>query len=426
MKGIISMSTGETERIGVMDNLIAKRIKQKHAAKQLGISVRQVQRIVKVYKREGVNGLIHKLRGKKSNRAIPREKKDRIANLIKQYYTDFGPTLAHEKLAELHNISFSDETIRQIMTEASLWKPKVKKIENLHPYRERRACLGELIQLDGSPHHWFEDRGKSCTLLAFIDDATSKIMDGMFVDHEGTFMLFAATRHYLETHGKPLSFYVDKHSTFKINRQANIDEELKDKQAQSQYTRAMDQLGIEVIFANSPQAKGRIERLFQTLQDRLVKELRLKNISNKEEATRYFREEYIPAHNNKFAVCPREKSNMHKVLTKQDNLTKIFTLQSKRIVSKDLIIQYKNTRYQLLPPNGYKYTLRKANVLIGENKQGIITFNYKNMTIPYRIVIPTVHIPKRMQVVSSKEFVERRVIIPLSSHPWRQRILAYH
>lgn len=418
------MSIKETERIAVMDNLIAKRVKQKHAAKQLGISVRQVQRIVKVYKREGINGLVHKLRGRESNRIIPREKKDQISALIKLHYADFGPTLVHEKLTEIHRLVFSDETIRQIMTENNLWKPKKRKAEKIHPYRERRACVGEMVQLDGSSHHWFEERNNPCTLLAFIDDATSQIMDGCFADHEGTFTLFEATEHYLKMHGKPLSLYVDKHSTYKINRQANVEEGLKDQQAQSQYTRAMNTLGIEVIFANSPQAKGRIERLFQTLQDRLVKELRLRNISNKVEATRFFREEYISIHNSKFGVCPRENTNVHKILTKQDNLTKIFTIQSKRIVSKDLIVQYKNTRYQLLPQNGYRYTLRNANIMISEDNEGKITFNYKNMTIPYRIAIPVVHFPKRIQVVTSKEFVERRVIIPSPDHPWRQRFIA--
>jgi len=212
--------------------------------------------------------------------------------LISRKYPDFGPTLACEKLSALHGISYSDETIRKIMTEGNLWKAKNKRVKDIHPYRERRACLGELIQLDGSPHLWFEDRGPSCTLLAFIDDATSRIMDGMFVDYEGTFTLFEATEHYLSTHGKPLSFYVDKHSTFKINRQADVEEDLKDTQAQSQFSRAMNELSIEVIFANSPEAKGRVEKLFQTLQDRLVKEMRLKVIKSKEEGTRFFREAF--------------------------------------------------------------------------------------------------------------------------------------
>ena len=356
MKEYLTMSTKETERITIMDNLIAKRIKQKHAARQLAISVRQVRRLMKRYRKEGTAGLVHLLRGRPSNRATPQKKKNQALIIIKERYHDFGPTLACEKLNEIHNLSFSDETVRKMMIAGNLWHPKKRKIKDIHPYRERRACIGELVQLDGSPHKWFEDRAPACTLVAFIDDATSKIMDGCFVDYEGTFTLFEATEHYLEIHGKPLIFYVDKHSTFKINRQANVEEDLKDKQAQSQFARAMDELNIEVIFANSPEAKGRVERLFETLQDRLVKEMRLKGISDKKEATRFFREEYTPFHNSKFAVPAKEKANLHRYLLPTDDLKKIFTIQSKRRVSKDLIVRYKNTRYQLLPAAGYRYT----------------------------------------------------------------------
>ncbi len=419
MKGYITMSAKEAERITVMDNLIAKRIKQKHAARQLDISVRQVRRLMKRYRKEGKKGLIHQSRGRISNRVIPAGKREEIISLINKHYPDFGPTLAYEKLAENHNLSFSDETIRKLMIGANLWKAKQRKIKDIHPYRDRKSCVGELIQLDGSWHKWFEDRAPACTLVVFIDDAASRIMDGMFVDYEGTWTLFEATEHYLKTHGKPASFYVDKHSTFKINRQANIEEDLKDKQAQSQFARAMDNLCIEVIFANSPQAKGRVERLFETLQDRLVKELRLKGISAKEEATKYFREEYIPMHNSKFAVCPKEKANLHKPLLLSDDLERIFTIRSKRIISKDLIVQYRNTKYQLIPDNGYRYTLRNAAVTILEDKTGRITFEYKDRIVPYRIAIKKVHAEKPVQIASSKEFVERRVYIPSFDHPWK-------
>ena len=234
MKGVISMSTKETERITIMDSLIAKRLKQKHAARQLNITVRQVQRILKRYKREGVAGLVHLGRERPSNRAIPQTEKDRAITIIKERYHDFGPTFALEKLKEFHGVNFGVDTLRKEMIIAGLWKARKRKTKDIHPYRERRACPGELIQLDGSPHNWFEGRCPSCTLLAFIDDATGRIMDGVFVNYEGTWTLFEATKHYLTTHGKPLAFYVDRHSTFKINRQANIEEDLKNQQAQCQ------------------------------------------------------------------------------------------------------------------------------------------------------------------------------------------------
>jgi len=425
MKGIISMSAKETERITIMDNLIEKRIKQKHAGRQLNISVRQVQRILRRYKREGVAGLVHLGRGRPSNRVIPQEEKNRAIDIIRKRYSDFGPTFALEKLKDCHSVCFGIDTLRQEMIIAKLWKPRKRKLKDIHPYRERRACLGDLVQLDGSPHKWFEDRGPSCTLLAFIDDATSRIMDGVFVDYEGTFTLFEAGEHYLQTHGKPLSFYVDKHSTFKINRQANVEEELKDKQAQSQFSRAMDELGIEVICANSPEAKGRVERLFETLQDRLVKEMRLKGISTKEEATKYFREIYIPIHNSKFAVLPKEKANLHRPLLPDDDLAKILTIRSKRMVTRNLAVQYKNTRYQLIPENGYRYTLRNTGITVVEDRNGKISFIYKDKTIPYRVAIKDVNSNKPIQIVSSKEFREKRVYLPPSfDHPWRSSVYA--
>ena len=423
MKGDISMSIREVERITVMNSLLAKRIKQRHASFQLDISVRQIQRLVKRYKRDGAKGLIHKNRGIVSNRLLPKEKREQIVDLIKNNYSDFGPTLACEKLLERHGLLSSKETIRKLMIAENLWLPKKKKIEKIHLYRTRRPCVGELVQLDGSPHKWFEDRADSCTLVAFIDDATSRIMDGEFVDYEGTFTLFDATKHYLLTYGKPLSLYVDKHSTFKINRQASIEEELKDLQPQSQFARAMDELRIELIFAHSPQAKGRVERLFETLQDRLVKEMRLEGISTKKDGTKYFREIYIPKHNARFAVLPKDQANVHRVLLPSDDLSRIFTLQSERKISKALTVQYKNTRYQLLVNGGYRYTFINAKILIEEGKLENVTLRYKDRVIPYKTIQSEILKVKPYQVVSGKEFQERRVNIPRIDHPWRTRFL---
>lgn len=245
-------------------------------------------------------------------------------------------------------------------------------------------------------------------------------MDGMFVGHEGTFNLFEATEHYLKLYGKPAAFYTDKHSTFKINRQADIEEDLKDQQARSQFSRAMEELGIEVIFANSPQAKGRVEKLFQTLQDRLIKEMRLKGINSKVEGTRFFRQVYIPFHNSRFAVIPAEKANLHRPLGPYDDLARIFTLRSKRIVSKDLMVRYKNSRYQLLPETGYRYTLRRAAITVMERRNGRVSFIYKDKTIPHKFAVREVKRENTSQVASSKEFKENRIVIPDWDHPWRQ------
>jgi len=422
MKGVISMSSKETERIAIMDKLVAKQIKQKHASRQLGISVRQVQRMVKRYKREGVSGLIHKSRGRVGNKAMKQEKKNSIVLLIKQQYPDFGPTLAAEKLFERDGISVSEEKVRQLMIAEGVWKANQRKQVTIHTYRERRSCVGELIQLDGSAHAWFEDRAEPCTLIAYIDDATSRIMDGAFANYEGTFTLFDATEHYLKTHGKPLSLYVDKHSTFRINRQATIEEDLKDTKARSQFGRAMDDLVIELIFAHSPQAKGRVERLFETLQDRLVKELRLEGISTKEEGTRYFREIYIPKHNAKFAVLPKYPVNQHRELTIADDLSIIFTVQTKRVVSRALVVQYKNTRYQLDTKGAYQYMLRNQTILVEENRTGSIILRHKEKSIPYTIIGEIIKHPKIMQVASAKSFMERQVQIQ-KKDPWAEPII---
>lgn len=422
MKETISMSMKETERITIMDNLVAKRIKQKHASLQLGISVRQVQRMVKRYKREGIAGLIHKSRGRVGNRAMLQEKKEHILLLIRQHYSDFGPTLAAEKLHEQNGITVSEEKVRLLMIDVGLWKAKQHKQVVIHTYRERRSCVGELVQLDGSPHRWFEDRADPCTLLAYIDDATSRIMDGEFTNYEGTFTLFSSTKHYLKTYGKPVSFYVDKHSTYRINRQATIEEELKDFQPQSQFGRAMGELRITLICANSPQAKGRVERLFETLQDRLVKEMRLLGISTKEEGTRYFREVYIPKHNAKFAIPPKDSTNVHKILLPSDDLSRIFTVQTIRQISKTLVVQYKNTRYQLDTKGVYQYLLKNQQLMVEEDRTGILVFRYKDKTIPYKVIGEIIRNPKFMQVASAKSFQERQVFIH-SKDPWAEPIM---
>ena len=411
MKETISMSMKETERITIMDNLVAKRIKQKHASLQLGISVRQVRRMVKRYKLEGISGLVHKSRGRIGNRAFTQEKKQQVITLIKEQYPDFGPTLTSEELAERDGIVVSRETVRKLMIAEQLWKEHHLKKVTIHTYRERRSCVGELIQLDGSPHRWFEERADPCTLLAYIDDATSRIMDGEFANYEGTFTLFSATEHYLKTLGKPVSLYVDKHSTYRINRQATIEEELKDFQPQSQFGRAMGELRIELICANSPQAKGRVERLFETLQDRLVKELRLAGISTKEEGTKYFREIYIPKHNAKFAIPPKDQTNVHRALLPSDDLSRIFTVQTARNISKTLVVQYKNTRYQLETTGAYQYLLKNQQLLVEEDRTGVLVFRYKDKTMPYKAIGEIIRNPKLIQVASAKSFRERQVFI---------------
>jgi hypothetical protein len=246
-------------------------------------------------------------------------------------------------------------------------------------------------------------------------------MDGAFVEYEGTWPLFEVTEHYLKTHGKPLALYVDRHSTYKVNRQANTEESLKDASAQSQYGRAMEQLLIKLIFALSSEAKGRVERLFETLQDRLVKELRLAGISHQQSATKFFREVYMPKHNAKFAVVAKDSTNVHKPLLPGDDLSAIFTIQTSRVVSKDLVIQYQNGRYHLLVEGGQRYVLARSTVSIAEDQTGKMTVWYQGRSLPYQLLTTPVQTkPATNQVVGAKDFQTRRVYIPSANHPWKK------
>lgn len=383
MKGIISMSEKEIDRPGVIQRLVAREIRQRHAGKLLKLSIRQVKRLVKAYRMHGAAGLVHKLRGTKGNRAIAIEEKDRMKNLIQHHYSDFGPTLAWEKLTELHGATCSDETIRQIMIKEGLWKAKERKIVTLHQLRERRACLGELVQADGSPHDWFEGRSPKCTLLVFIDDATGKLLWLEFVKSESTAAYFTAVRHYVERHGRPLIFYTDKHGVFRVNTTKGKSADTSDSSGLTQFGRAMEELLIECIFAETAEAKGRVEKVNQTLQDRLVKEMRLKGICTMEQANVYV-QEYMDIFNRKFSVIPKNQVNMHRPLLLNQNLDEILCLKYTRILSKQLTLSYGNTIYQIQTQRP-AYAMRHAPVTVQEDMSGNIHIDYKGQSLSYTI-----------------------------------------
>lgn len=384
MKGIIFMKEHEVDRAGVMQRLAAKEIKQRHAAKLLNISVRQVKRIFKSYKLHGAIGLVHKGRGREGNRALPQEEKDRMLDIIKISYADFGPTLACEKLAERHGVHHADETIRKLMIAEGLWIAKKRKIVNLHQLRERRDCLGELVQVDGSPHDWFEGRSLKCTLLVFIDDATGKLLHLEFVESESTAAYFSAVRHYLKKHGKPVVFYMDKHGVFRVNTTKGKTADTSDSNGLTQFGRAMEELTIGCIFADSAEAKGRVERVNQTLQDRLVKEMRLQHICTMEEANRYT-EEFMTDFNRRFAVVPKSPVNMHRPLLSTQNLADILCEKHTRILSKQLSISFENKIYQIQTERP-AYAMRHAPVTVQKSSTGTIRITYKGKSLAYTIV----------------------------------------
>jgi transposase len=413
MNGLITMSKKELSKMEVMQRISEKRIKQKEAASILNLSERQIKRLWKAYQKEGEKGIMSKRRGKASNNRLDANVVKRVVDLICEKYADFGPTLAHEKLTEIHHLKLSRESVRQIMIEEGIWKPKRAKRVRVHQMRERRACFGELVQIDGSEHDWFEGRGPKCTLLVYIDDATGKILELRFVPSESFFSYCEATRNYLEHYGKPVAFYSDKHSVFRVNQERPLGL----SSGLTQFGRAMQELDILIICANTPQAKGRVEKSIQTLQDRLVKELRLRGISNMEDANAYL-PEFLEDINRRFAVEPRSKHNAHRPLLKTDNLDVIFTYQETRTISKNLTVQFKNVVYQI-QTNRPAYSLQNAKVLVCENVSGDVNILYKNKFLDYTIFHKT---PRQSEVVNSKS-LNHQIKSPWSpppDHPWRR------
>ena len=379
----------------------------------LGLSVRQIKRLYSAYQRQGARGMVSQKRGKPSNHQLRAEMVQKAIDLIYERYRDFGPTLAHEKLTEVHGLKLSDESVRRLMIEEGLWKPKRAKQPPAHQMRERRACLGELVQIDGSDHAWFEERGPKCTLLVYIDDATGQLGELWFVPDETFFAYCEATRHYVERCGKPVAFYSDKHGIFRVNQEQTTGL----GSGLTQFGRAMQELDIQIICANSPQAKGRVERANQTLQDRLVKELRLRGIADMQAGNAYlpeFRDDF----NRRFAVQPRSTHDAHRPLLKTENLDLILTRQKTGTLSKNLTVQSNHIIYQIQSdrPN---YTLRNAQVTVCENPKGEVTILYKNNPLPYTIY----HKPARQAEVVDTKTLDRQIKLPhspASNHPWRQ------
>ncbi len=369
------MSNHEIGKIDILEKLVRREIKQRKAGEILGVSVRQVKRLVRSYKQEGASGLVHKARGKISNNKISQAEIDGAISIIHEKYSDFGPTLAHEKLVENHEVSFSVERLRQEMIGEGLWKSKNRKKAHVHQLRERRSCYGELIQLDGSPHAWFEDRGGKCNLNVMIDDATGDIRC-MFSVVETTQDYLELLEEYILIYGIPVALYVDQHSIFRINNKAKYDHKKPTihnnrYEGLTQFGRACKELSIELIFAHTPQAKGRVERVNRTLQKRLVREFRLHNISTIEEANKFL-PKYTEWFNQKFSVTPKLDVDVHRTLDKDIDLTKILCTKHARVLSKNLTCQHENTIYQIKTKRS-PYTLRKTTVTICQRYDNSIT-----------------------------------------------------
>ena len=370
------MSRREIERAQVMRAIQERRLTQKQAASQLVLSVRQVERLFARYKRDGPTGLVSRQRGQR-NHVLPEWLREEALRIVRTRYLDFGPTLAHEKLLEVHGLRMSVETLRKWMTEDGIWKTRAQRKKRIQQPRHRRDCYGELVQIDGSDHHWFEDRGPRCVLLVYVDDATSELMELWMCESESAFSYFHATRGYLECHGKPVAFYSDKAGVFRVNAKNP-----KAGDGFTQFGRAMNDLNIDIICANTPAAKGRVERANKTLQDRLVKELRLRGICTMDEANAYL-PQFMQDYNRRFARAARNDHDAHRPLTERDCLDDIFTWQEERRVTAQLTVHHKRTMYILEPTEQAKAAAKKR-VTVVEYEDGRVSIRFQGVALAAR------------------------------------------
>ena len=417
MEPLICMTPKEAQRYDIIQELILKKVTVCEVAGRLSLSTRQVKRLKKQVQAMGIQGVVHRLRGKPSNHILDADVREQALTLLKTTYPDFGPTLATEKLEELHAITVHPTTVRTLMIEAGLWKPRHRKHNQQHrEWRPRKELFGEMEQFDGSYHLWFEDRGEEHCLLASIDDATGTITRARFTANEGVQSVFTFWMEYLEQHGKPGSIYLDKYSTYKVNHKNAVDNaELK-----TQFERACAELDIRLITAHSPQAKGRVERLFQTLQDRLVKELRLRNISDPEAANRFLEEEFLDSFNRKFGVQAKQEGDAHRALmeTEKTSMTSIFSVRSKRRVNNDFTVRFKNNWYQLaaIQPTT---VLRHDEIVIEEWLDDTIHLKLRGHELSTRVLPER---PERVKKAPRVTALTRAPIHrkPAKDHPWKK------
>jgi transposase len=384
------MSDEERERSHLVRQTQEKQLSQRQASERLGIGVRQFKRLVRSWKQQGDAGLVSRQRGRASNNRLAPGERERIAELLRDKYPDFGPTLAVEKLLERDGIAVSAETVRQMQIAMDLWRPKRRRPKRVFQLRERRPRFGELIQIDGSPHAWLEDRGPRCTLIVFIDDATSRLTALHFAPSETTRAYLEALRSHVLAHGRPLAFYSDRHGIFRVNAK-----DAASGDGKTEFGRVAERLAIEPIHARTPQAKGRVERSNQTLQDRLVKEMRLRGIATMAEAEAYL-PEFMVTWNQKFAVDPRDASSAHRPWAgSAGDLDAMLARREERVLSKALTFRAGGSMY-CVKTSGPGTALRRARVTLLHYMDGSMRVHYKD-----RILACTAY--KTLPVVSEAE-----------------------
>jgi hypothetical protein len=404
-KDMITMSRRETKRLHIIHQALDKRITQSKAADLIGLSSRQLRRMIKRVRKEGDDGISHRSRGRASNRRLPQKVKDKVLKLYRNQYSGYGPTFVCEKLFVDHKIKLGDETLRLWLNQENIFYEK-RKGRKHRQWRERKHHFGEMVQMDGSHHAWFEGRGNECVLMGYIDDATGMV-HGRFYDYEGTMPAMDSFNRYIRLYGIPQSVYLDKHSTYKSTAKQSIEDELEDKKPMSQFERSLTELGVMVIHANSPQAKGRVERLFRTLQDRLVKEMRLAGIKRVAQANEFLRT-YLPTFNRKFTVKPTSEVDVHQPALPLRELNKIFCIRDERTLRNDFTIAYNGKLYQI------KDAVKTQKVAVEERMDGSLHITHRGLDLSYREI-------KRRAV---KENLKAPLLIERkyqpADHPWKR------
>lgn len=409
---MIRMSRREVKRLHIIHQALDEQITQAEAARLIDISDRQIRRMIRRIREEGDEGICHRSRGKASNRRIPKKVKERVLKLFREEYHDFNLAHATEKLFEVHGITINDETLRLWLNEAAI-PYKKRKVRKHRQRRERKAHFGELVQIDGSHHDWFEGRGPVCVFMGYIDDATN-IVHGRFYDYEGTMPAMDSMKRYIKRSGIPKSVYLDKHTTYKSWAEPTIEEQLNDQKPMSHFEKSLAALDIEVIHANSPQAKGRVERLFKTLQDRLVREMRLLGVKSVEEANAFLTD-YLQKYNRRFAKPAASEADLHRPALHSRELDRILCVKEERTVKNDFTIAHNSTLYQL------EQATRAKKVTVEERLDGSLHISYKGQDLRYREITKQ---PTEDTAEAPLLLRERKPWTPPVDHPWKTLFLS--
>lgn len=407
-KDIIVMTPKELKRLHIIHKVQDKKLKQVEAAGILDLSTRQVRRIVKRVKEEGDRGVVHKLRRRRSHRSIAERTKERVLGYCRGKYSGFNPTFASEKLFEIDKIRISRETLRGWFREEGIAYRR-RKARPHRQWRERKHHFGEMVQMDGSHHDWFEGRAPECVLMGYIDDANNTVF-ARFYPYEGTLPAMDSFKRYIKKYGLPLSIYLDKHTTYKSIAKPTIEDELNNREALSQFERALEEFGVNVIHADSCQAKGRIERLFETFQDRLVKEMRLRDISCIEMGNRFL-DRYLVRFNKRFSIKACEGEDYHRPLPVDIDLDKILCIKTERALRNDFTIAHNKELYQI------EDSINAKKVIVEERINGRMLITYKGRLLRYKQITQR---PLKEESKKPDIFKPRKIYIPPKDHPWRK------